>query len=121
MQLSDIIKEALDFIPKDSRKEEIKRTCQRCFQALRIEVNNEFEVLEKFLDKIPEALVPGGKVAVLSFHSGEDRRVKKAFKYFLREEIFEEISKDPVRAGEEEFNSNPRSRSAKLRCAIKSK
>ncbi|HET6991076.1 MAG TPA: 16S rRNA (cytosine(1402)-N(4))-methyltransferase RsmH, partial [Bacteroidia bacterium] len=75
----EIIEETLQFLPPANRKEEIKKSCQRCFQALRIEVNDEFGVLDKFLEKLPDALAPGGRVAILSFHSGEDRRVKKSF------------------------------------------
>ena len=103
----------------DKQAEEIKKTCQRCFQALRIEVNNEFGVLEKFLEKLPDALASGGKVAILSFHSGEDRRVKKMFKAMHRAGIYSEIAPDPIKASAEEINSNPRARSAKLRWAIK--
>ena len=117
--MQEIIKEALNFIPENTRKEEIKKTCQRCFQALRIEVNDEFGVLDKFLDKLPEALAKGGRVAILSFHSGEDRRVKKSFQSLFREGIYVEVAPDPIRASAEECNTNPRARSAKLRWAIK--
>ncbi|MES2680929.1 MAG: 16S rRNA (cytosine(1402)-N(4))-methyltransferase RsmH [Bacteroidota bacterium] len=118
-QLQQIIQNALSFISQTTRKEEVKKSCQRCFQALRIEVNDEFEVLEKFLEKLPLALAPGGRVAILSFHSGEDRRVKKSFQSFFREGIYSEIAPDPVRASAEECFTNPRARSAKLRWAIK--
>lgn len=118
-QLQTIIKEALDFLPQDIRKEEAKKACQRCFQALRIEVNDEFDVLEKFLEKLPDALASGGRVAILSFHSGEDRRVKKWFQYMFREGIYCKIAPDPIRPSVEECNTNPRARSAKLRWAIK--
>jgi 16S rRNA (cytosine1402-N4)-methyltransferase len=118
-QLQQIIAEALEFIPADSRKETIKKSCQRCFQALRIEVNDEFGVLEKFLAKLPDALAENGKVAILSFHSGEDRRVKKSFQSMLRAGIYKEITAEPIRPTAEESNSNPRARSAKLRWAIK--
>lgn len=67
----------MNFIPEKDRNEEIKKSCQRCFQALRIDVNNEFEVLYTFLEKLPEAMAEGGRVAILTFHSGEDRLVKK--------------------------------------------
>lgn len=118
-QLKNIIKEVLQFIPPDERDETIKKTCQRCFQALRIIVNDEFGVLEKFLEKLPAALAPGGRVAILSFHSGEDRRVKKSFQQFFREGTYSEIAPDPIRPSVEEISSNPRARSAKLRWAIK--
>lgn len=118
-QLQQIIADALDIVPANERKEEIRKACQRCFQALRIEVNNEFEVLEKFLGKLPDALAPGGRVAILTFHSGEDRRVKKFFQHCFREGIFSEFSREPLRAGAEECFQNPRSKSAKLRTAVK--
>lgn len=118
-QLREIIRESLDFLPEAAKKEEVKKSCQRCFQALRIEVNNEFGVLDLFLDKLPEALAPGGRVAILSFHSGEDRRVKKSFQYFFREGIYREVAPDPIRPSIQECNTNPRARSAKLRWAIK--
>ena len=89
------------------------------FQALRIEVNDEFGVLDKFLEKLPFALAPGGRVAILSFHSGEDRRVKKSFQSLFREGIYSEVAPDPIRASAEECFANPRARSAKLRWAIK--
>lgn len=119
LQLKELITQALVHADQRMNKDDVKKTCQRVFQALRIEVNNEFEVLETFLEKLPDSLKPGGRVAILSFHSGEDRRVKKAFQYFFREGIFSEIAPDPIRAGVEECNSNPRAKSAKLRWAIK--
>ena len=118
-QLRDVIKEALDFLSGENKKEEIKISCQRCFQALRIEVNDEFGVLEKFLEKLPDALAPGGRVAILSFHSGEDRRVKKAFQGLFRAGVYSEIAPEPIRPSPEECNANPRAKSAKLRWAIK--
>ncbi|MDO8998497.1 MAG: 16S rRNA (cytosine(1402)-N(4))-methyltransferase RsmH [Bacteroidota bacterium] len=118
-QLQEIIKESLGFILHDKRKEEVKKSCQRCFQALRIAVNDEFGALDKFLEKLPDALVSGGRVAILSFHSGEDRRVKKSFQSLFREGIYSEVAPDPIRPSAEECNTNPRARSAKLRWAIK--
>lgn len=118
-QLKMVIAEALEFLPAEYRKEEVKKSCQRCFQALRIEVNDEFSALEKFLEKLPEALHSGGRVAILSFHSGEDRRVKKSFQRLLREGIYSEVAPDPIRPSVEECSTNPRARSAKMRWAIK--
>ncbi len=118
-QLKDCIKGALDFFPPSESKDMIKKSCQRTFQALRIEVNDEFGVLNAFLQKLPDALAVGGRVAILSFHSGEDRRVKKAFQAFYRQGIYSEISPEPIRPSAEEVASNPRARSAKLRWAIK--
>lgn len=118
-QLKDIIVEALKFIPEKERPEEIKKACRRCFQALRIDINNEYEVLYEFLEKLPNALAPGGRVAILTFHSGEDRLVKKSFKNFARQGIYSEIAPDAIRPSAQECNSNSRARSAKLRWAIK--
>lgn len=118
-QLQEIIKEALEFLPPNTRIEETKKACQRCFQALRIEVNNEFGVLDKFLEKLPDSLVSGGRVAILSFHSGEDRRVKKSFQSFFRAGIYSEITPDPIRATAQECYGNSRAKASKLRWAIK--
>jgi len=122
-QLKQIIKDALSFLPGNDKNpekiDEIKKTCQRCFQALRIDVNDEFEVLDAFLEKLPEALAPGGRVAILSFHSGEDRLVKKSFQRFFREGIYREVSSGPIRPSAEECHTNSRARSAKLRWAVK--
>ena len=119
-QLKNIIKEALVFTSKDNQAELLKKTCQRCFQALRIEVNNEFEVLDKFLEKLPQVLAKGAKVAILSFHSGEDRRVKKSFQNLVREGVYSDCAKEPIRPSLKEINDNPRARSTKFRWAIKS-
>lgn len=118
-QLQQIIKEALKFVPGSNSNDVVKKTCQRCFQALRIDVNDEFEVLYDFLEKLPTVLAEGGRVAILSFHSGEDRLVKKSFQRFFREGIYSEIAPDPIRPSAEECNTNGRARSAKLRWAIK--
>jgi len=118
-KLQEIIKDTLKFIPGSNSKEALKKTCQRCFQALRIDVNSEFEVLYEFLEKLPSSLAEGGRVAILSFHSGEDRLVKKSFKRFFREGVYREIAPDPIRPSSQECNTNGRARSAKLRWAIK--
>lgn len=118
-ELQQIIKETLKFIPEKTRDAEVKKACQRCFQALRIDVNSEFEVLYEFLEKLPSVLAEGGRVAILSFHSGEDRLVKKSFQHFLREGVYREVAPNIIRPSAEECNSNPRARSAKLRWAIK--
>lgn len=118
-QFQQIIKEALSFLPEGNRNDEIKKSCRRCFQALRIDVNNEFEALYDFLEKLPATLAKGGRVAILSFHSGEDRLVKKLFQRFYREGIYTEIATDAIRPSSEECNINGRARSAKLRWAVK--
>lgn len=118
-QLQTIINEALKKIPGSNSKEAIKKTCQRCFQALRIDVNDEYEVLYEFLEKLPDVLAPGGRVAILSFHSGEDRLVKKSFQRLFREGIYREVAPGPLRPSAAECHTNGRARSAKLRWAIK--
>jgi len=118
-QLSAIIEGALSFLPPSERKETVKKSCQRTFQALRIDVNSEFEVLYSFLEKLPNVLNSGGRVAVLTFHSGEDRLVKKAFKQYLREGVYSEIAEDVIRPSAEECFRNPRAKSTKMRWAIR--
>ena len=106
-------------VPEKERKEMVKKSCARTFQALRIDVNSEFEVLEAFMEKLPTVLNKGARVAILTSHSGEDRLVKKAFQRFYREGIYSEISKDVIRPSAEECARNSRSRSTKMRWAIK--
>lgn len=86
----------------------------RVFQALRIVVNDELKSLETFLDKAPNALVPGGRIAIISFHSLEDRPVKHGLRNLP---LLKVLTKKPIIAQEEEISNNPRSRSAKLRIA----
>ena len=90
---------------------------RRVFQAIRIAVNDEFGALDAFLRNLPYCLKPGGRVAVLTFHSGEDRRVKKSFKALEAARTYSEISLEVIRSSAEERRSNPRSSSAKLRWA----
>ena len=118
-QLAAAVEEALAFLPEKERKEQVKKACQRTFQALRIDVNSEFEVLYAFLEKLPGVLKPGGRAAVLTFHSGEDRLVKKAFKQHKREGIYSEVAEDVIRPSAEECFRNPRARSTKMRWAIR--
>ena len=119
-QFRDCIAEALAFLPKAEQKETIKKTCQRCFQALRIDVNGEFEALYTFMEKLPSVLAPGGRVAVLTFHSGEDRLVKKAFQAFHRMGVYSDVAKDVIRPSAEECVKNSRAKSTKMRWAIRS-
>ena len=91
----------------------------RTFQALRIRVNDELGEIRTLLESAPSLLKPGGRLVVISFHSLEDRIVKDAFRDAGRNKIFEVLTKKPVIAGEEEERRNPRSRSAKLRAAMK--
>lgn len=111
-ELANAIRRILPGVPKEDCDDSIRRV----FQALRIAVNEEFSALEMFLRHLPACLKPGGRVAVLTFHSGEDRRVKKAFEAAARDGIFGEIV-GPQRASPEERRANPRSASAKLRWA----
>ena len=113
------IEKALTFLPKNERKEAVKKSCARVFQALRMDVNGELESLYSFLEKLPYALVPGGRVAILTFHSGEDRLVKKAFKQFVAEGLFSEAARDVIRPSKEECIANPRAKPTKLRWAIR--
>ncbi|HUM85378.1 MAG TPA: 16S rRNA (cytosine(1402)-N(4))-methyltransferase RsmH, partial [Lachnospiraceae bacterium] len=118
--LAQAVEEALKDLPEnEDKKEIIKKSCQRTFQALRIDVNNEFEVLEQFMENLPDALKSGGRAAVLTFHSGEDRIVKKAFKEFRQQGVYADISGDVVRPTAEECIRNSRAHSAKLRWAVK--
>ncbi len=103
---------------KGKKKDVVKKTCQRAFQALRIEVNHEFEVLEAFLSKLPGVMQSGGRIAILTFHSGEDRLVKKAFKNLLRDGVFADIANDVIRPSQEECRRNSRASSTKMRWAI---
>jgi 16S rRNA (cytosine1402-N4)-methyltransferase len=100
-----------------TRKEDLDLSIRRVFQALRIAVNDEFAALDTFLRNLPLCLNPGGRVAILTFHSGEDRRVKKSFEAGLRENTYAEIAPEVIRPSSEERNSNPRGASAKLRWA----
>ena len=118
--LREAIESALWKLPKDEKADAVKKSCARVFQALRIDVNSEFEVLYAFLEKLPGILNPGGRVAILTFHSGEDRLVKKSFKELYKSGVYNEISSDVIRPSAEECRVNPRSKSTKMRWAIKS-
>jgi len=106
-------------MPPAEREAETKKALQRTFQALRIEVNDEFAALGRFLSQLPACLKPGGRVAILSFHSGEDRRVKKAFQAGERAGVYARVAPDPIRPSAEERRANPRSSAAKLRWAVR--
>ncbi|MBQ7614582.1 MAG: 16S rRNA (cytosine(1402)-N(4))-methyltransferase RsmH [Butyrivibrio sp.] len=114
------IENALWKLPKEEKDQAIKKSCARVFQALRIDVNSEFEVLYKFLEKLPGILNPGGRVAILTFHSGEDRLVKKSFKELYKAGVYSDVASDVIRPSAEECRLNPRSKSTKMRWAIKS-
>jgi len=115
--LCDALRHAL---PKSVSDDDRIKSIRRVFQALRIAVNEELVALDQFLRVLPECVNPGGRVAILTFHSGEDRRVKKAFEAGLCEGSYGEIADAPIRPGFSEIYDNPRSSSAKLRWARKS-
>ena len=118
-QLREIVEQVVAASKPEDLKEAVKKTCQRVFQALRIDVNSEFEVLDAFLEALPGILKPGGRAAILTFHSGEDRMVKQSFKWYQREGVYSDAAKDVIRPGAQECASNPRARSTKMRWAIK--
>ncbi len=128
--LADIIKGAIPSATRADGPHPAKRT----FQAIRIEVNGELDAIKPLIDSAAASLVPGGRLAIISFHSLEDRIVKQAYKSLLggctcpkdfpvcicgRRPIIKEITKKPILPTNEELESNPRSRSAKLRIAEK--
>jgi 16S rRNA (cytosine1402-N4)-methyltransferase len=115
LELAHAIRSALSRVDAEERELSVRRV----FQALRIAVNDEFGALDTLLRYLPTCLAPGARVAVLTFHSGEDRRVKKAFAAAHREGLFREIAREVTRATLEERHANPRSTSAKLRWAIR--
>ena len=106
-------------IPSAEMKDAIKKSCTRTFQAVRIDVNNEYEVLETFMEKLPEALKPAGRAAILTFHSGEDRIVKQAFRSFYRAGVYRRVAKEVIRPPAAEWHMNPRGQSTTPRWAVK--
>jgi 16S rRNA (cytosine1402-N4)-methyltransferase len=115
--LARVVRDALASSRGD--KEAVDTSIRRVFQALRIAVNDEFGALETFLRQLPNCLNPGARVAILTFHSGEDRRVKKAFQSGERDGVYARVAHEVVRPSSEEIRSNPRASSAKLRCAVR--
>lgn len=118
--LAQVVRSTVQMKHRATTDSEIKKAQQRVFQALRIAVNDEFGVLKQFLNLIPGCLKPGGRLAILTFHSGEDRLVKRSFKDGLRSGVYEAVARDVIRAGADERRSNPRSSSAKVRWAVRS-
>lgn len=119
-QLSTVIRDGMKKLHPKLEDVLVKKAIQRTFMALRIGVNEELSVLERFLEALPWCLKPGGRVAILSFHSGEDRRVKKAFLKGEETGIYSSVAPGPQRPSPAERNSNPRSACAKLRWAVRS-
>jgi 16S rRNA (cytosine1402-N4)-methyltransferase len=114
--LAAAIRSALPRITSDQQDQSIRLV----FQALRIVVNDEFSALESLLRLLPTVLNPAGRAAILTFHSGEDRRVKKSFEAGFRAGLYSDISREVMRPSTSERHSNPRSVPAKLRWAIRS-
>jgi 16S rRNA (cytosine1402-N4)-methyltransferase len=113
-QLAELVRRCVPRPPRGDRRRPTIDPATRVFQALRIAVNDELDALDRLLAVLPRCVRPGGRVAVISFHSLEDRRVKNAFR---DKAVWEALTKKPVQAGDEEVRANPRSRSAKLRAA----
>ena len=111
------LNKALPNLPKP----EVKMSVRRTFQALRVAVNDELAVLDALLRDLPHCLAPGGRVAMLTFHSGEDRRVKKAFQAGLRAGVYADIARDVIRSQKDETFSNRRAAAAKLRWAVRAR
>lgn len=120
IETTTALRQVIEQVLSGAPEKEKKKTCQRVFQAIRIDVNSEFEVLDAFLEKLPLVLKPGGRVAVLTFHSGEDRMVKKSFKRLVKEGVYQEAARDVIRPSAEECYQNGRARSTKMRWAIRS-
>ena len=117
--LATLIRQTLAALPRPPRSDDAELSVRRVFQALRIAVNDEFAALDTFLRHLPQCLKPGGRVAILTFHSGEDRRVKHAFKAGEGDGLYAAIAHDVLRPTAEEQRANPRSASAKLRWAVR--
>ncbi len=111
-ELADIIAYAM---PKIAKYKSSINLATKSFQAIRIAVNDELKVLEQFIDQAIECLAPGGRLAIISFHSIEDRIVKLKFKELTASDEFEILTKKPITASDDELMNNPRARSAKLR------
>jgi 16S rRNA (cytosine1402-N4)-methyltransferase len=117
--LTAIVCEARDFTLQRAAGAKL-HPAARTFQALRILVNRETHNLDRLLVVAPSLLRPGGRIAIISFHSGEDRRVKQNFREAERAGIYSRVSREPIIATEREQRESPRSRSAKLRWAERS-
>jgi 16S rRNA (cytosine1402-N4)-methyltransferase len=114
-----VVRLGLTGTPLQLAKPAVKMSVRRTFQAVRIAVNDEFSTLDALLRSLPQCLAPGGRVAVLTFHSGEDRRVKKAFQAGYRTGVYSAVATEVIRATMEETRANRRASSAKLRWAVR--
>mmetsp|Transcript_11727 Transcript_11727/g.23356 ORF Transcript_11727/g.23356 Transcript_11727/m.23356 type:complete len:436 (+) Transcript_11727:685-1992(+) len=120
VELAERVREIVRPLLRTDEKKQVDSTIARVMQAIRIEVNGEFRALETLLNDLPSILAPGGSAVFLTFHSGEDRRVKKSFKAGFKSGIYESWSRHVVRPGAEERRNNPRSSCCKLRWAVRS-
>ena len=117
LSLAAVVRETTRAFSRSSQSTDA--AVRRVFQSLRIAVNDEFNSLSALLRCVPSCLKPGGRVAILSFHSGEDRLVKSAFKSGFHNGTYSSIATEVIRAGADEMRDNPRSTAAKLRFAIR--
>ncbi len=117
--LAEAVRKALSRVSLSNPEEEVTRSIRRTFQALRIAVNDEFSALDQFLRNLPFCLKPEGRVAILTFHSGEDDRVVRSFKEGSEAGIYADWGREPIRATSQERYDNPRSKSAVLRWATR--
>ena len=116
-----IVRVGLSAARPNVTKAEVKMSVRRTFQALRIAVNDEFSALDALLRSLPHCLSPGGRVVILTFHSGEDRRVKKAFQAGHRGGVYSDVAREVIRATKEETFANRRASAAKLRWAVRAR
>ena len=117
--LTRLVRLGLTAARPDLPKADVKMSVRRTLQALRITVNDEFVALEGLLAVLPQCLAPGGRVVIMTFHSGEDRRVKKAFQSGLRVGVYSAVADQVVRSTKDETFANRRASSAKLRWAVR--
>jgi 16S rRNA (cytosine1402-N4)-methyltransferase len=118
--LDRLVRAGLASAHPDLGKPDLKLSVRRTLQALRIEVNGELSALDALLRSLPYCLAPGGRAVILTFHSGEDRRVKKAFQEGYREGIYSAVAGSVIRSTTEELHANRRAQAAKLRWAVRS-
>ncbi len=119
LELAEAVRAAVMPLLQGDTDKESSKTLQRTFQALRIAVNDEFSALDQFLRALPSVVKSGGRIAILTFHSGEDNRVIKSFEEGLNAGIYTAISVEPIRPSGKERFENPRSKCARLRWAYK--
>ncbi|MEZ5287744.1 MAG: 16S rRNA (cytosine(1402)-N(4))-methyltransferase RsmH [Vicinamibacterales bacterium] len=117
--LERVVRTGLTRARPDLPRAEVKMSVRRTFQALRIAVNDEFAALDALLEALPGCLARGGRVAILTFHSGEDRRVKHAFRSGARSGVYSAVADRVIRSGKEETFADRRAAAAKLRWAVR--